>query len=198
MLLFFEFQLALQVLVMVVIAAAVAVVGGLVFRRNRKDQQQRLKDTPTNNKPAAIAIEMPAMAMAPNPLHSRGDNTVVDTAVDTVGDTTSSSYSTLGGPSKALDKPVVPLTLQEAHFSSAAAAPPEERKHRNRRVQRKHRSVQQDVQQGVQREVVNTVVKTKMGPGTLLYERKEDGCRVYALAWQLAGGSKAMLYEIPQ
>ena len=36
---------------------------------------------------------------------------------------------------------------------------------------------------------------TPMGPGTLLFERPNDHCRVFELSWKLAGDSKALLYS---
>ena len=78
----------------------------------------------------------------------------------------------------------VPINKVRSSFNHAAAAPPEERTARSRRVQRKTKSIG-----------VAIPVETAMGSGKLLYERPDDHCRVFELSWKLAGGSKALLYS---
>ena len=78
----------------------------------------------------------------------------------------------------------VPTNKIRSSFDHAAAAPPEERTARSRRVQRKTKSIG-----------VAVPVATAMGSGKLLYERPDDHCRVFELSWKLAGTSKAILYS---
>jgi hypothetical protein len=91
-------------------------------------------------------------------------------------------------------------------FDLAAAAPPEVRVHRSRlRIQRKNRPVpvpstpttpyaaSSFSESLTKKSTVQCM--TPMGPGTLLFERPNDHCRVFELSWKLAGDSKALLYS---